>query len=363
MVDDFIKIINLGDFTKEEKDFINSDLTLKKQMSKIWKQARQNAKRDTCYVCGKKVESFCNSHSVPRFCLKNIASDGEVLTLNAIIDNPFIKSEEGVGKAGTFHLICNECDSLMFSNYENPENYKNKITQKMVAQMALKNSLKSISKRLNEIELYNIGANLSKSGRSLREVKNYINELDLKEYENSYKKAKKALERNGTSDYYVCYEEKLGYVVPIAFQCSIALIVDFEGNIINDIYNTSTKYEMRNINICILPLKSETFISMFIEDGDKRYRQFYRQFNKLTLDDKLAALTFIIFAYSEDVFFSKSIQQEILNSQNLCSIGKGGTDVISEIPIIDSLNVIKKAYDLSKRNSIPNLLSEKYKIR
>lgn len=47
-------------------------------------------------------------------------------------------TENGVNKAGTFHLICNDCDSKIFSDYENPDNYSNQPTQKMIAQMALK---------------------------------------------------------------------------------------------------------------------------------------------------------------------------------------------------------------------------------
>lgn len=66
--------------------------------------------------------------------------------------------------------------------------------------------------------------------------------------------------------------------------------------------------------ISILPLKSETVIVMFIEDGDKRYRQFYKRFNKLTLDDKLAALTLIMFMYSEDMYFSKSMKMRFVKA-------------------------------------------------
>lgn len=76
------------------------------------------------------------------------------------------------------------------------------------------------------------------------------------------------------------------------------MAVDFNGNIINNIYNPSPEYRIQNIHISILPLKTETVIVMFIEDGDKRYRPFYKQFNKLTLEDKLAALTLIMFMYS-----------------------------------------------------------------
>ena len=363
MFNEFGNILDLGAFSDDEKKFLKTDLTYKRMISKTLKEARQSAKRDTCYYCGKPTESFCNSHSVPRFCLKNIATNGDVLTLNAVIDNPLIDTEKGIGEAGTFRLICRECDSIIFSDYENPDNYNNIPTQKMIAQMALKNNLKLISKRLLEIEVYNILSTISKTGQEVAKEKNHINELDLNAYMNSYLKAKKAIEKNSITDYYICYYEKLNYVVPIAFQSSLSLVFDFEGNVINDIYNTSPEYEVKNINISILPLKNESIIVMFIENGDKRYRKFYKQFRMLSLDDKLAALTFIMFAYSEDVYFSKSIYDEAVNNQTLCNVGRSGQDIISPIPFIDSIEVIRDSYDLNRRHDIPNLLSEQYKIK
>lgn len=360
---DLIKILDLGAFSDDEKNLLRTDFSYKKQMSKLMKSARAEAKRETCYYCGKEVTSFCNSHSVPEFCLRNISDNGEVLTLNTVVDNPLMESEAGVGKAGTFHLICNDCDSKIFSDYETPENYSSIPTARMVSQMALKNCLKSISKRLFEIELFNITAQKTEVAQTFSEAKNYANNLDLKEYESSYNKAKKALEKKDTNAYYVCYYKKLNYVVPIAFQCSIALVFDFEGNVINYIYNPSPDYKIRNIHINIFPLKTETAIIMFVENGDKRYRQFYKQFLKLTEDEQLAALTFIMFAYSEDMFFSKTIKDEILQSKSICEIGKSGQDILSFTPNFDPMETIRDLYDLNKRNSIPNLLSEKYKIR
>lgn len=362
MTDKLVNTFDLGAFSDEEKDLLRTDLSYKKRMSKINKEAREAAKRDTCYVCGKHVTSFCNSHSVPRFCLENIASKGEVLTLNAIVDNPLIDRENGVKKAGTFHLICSDCDNTIFSDYENPNNYVSRPTAKMIAQMALKNSLKYISKRHFEIELFNLASRISETARSFTKIKNDINKMDLEEYEKSYKKAKKAIEKNSTNDYYICYYEKLNYVVPIAIQTSVALVLDFEGNIINNIYNPSPKYVIQNIHISILPLKTETIIVMFIEDGDTRYRRFYKQFNKLPLDDKLAALTYIIFLYSEDMYFSKSIEKEIVESQTLCNAGTTTQDMFSLTPFFDPFETLKESHDLSKRHDIPNLLSEKYKI-
>lgn len=355
-------MFDLGAFSDEEKKIIRTDVSYKKRMSQITKEIRQASKRDTCYFCGKPVTSFCNSHSVPRFCLDNIDINGEVLTLNTIVDNPLMKNESGVKNAGTFQLICNDCDSKIFSDYENPDNYSGKPTAKMVAQMALKDALKSISKRLFEIELYNIAAKMNESARGITDVKNRINKIDLNEYENSYRKAKKAIEKDSTNDFYVCYYEKLNYVVPIAFQGSIALAIDFEGNIINDIYNPSPEYVLQNIHISILPLKTETIILMYIEDGNNRYRRFYKQFNKLALEDRLAALTYIVFLYSEDMYFSKSIENEVKQSQTLCNAGKTSQDMLSPTPYFDPYEILRKANNLDDRQKIPNLLSEKYKL-
>ena len=151
-------------------------------------------------------------------------------------------------------------------------------------------------------------------------------------------------------------------MVPIAFQCSLALYVDFNGNIINNIYNYSSDYRIQNIHINILPLESETVIVMFIEDGDKRYRQFYKQFNKLTLEDKLAALTLIMFLYSEDMYFSKSIENEVRESKALGEAAKTVQDILSNTQFFNPLEILRKSYSLDKRSEIPNLLSEKYKL-
>ena len=191
MFDDMVNLFNLGDFSDEEKKLLRTDFTYKKIMNRLIKEARQASKRDTCYFCGKSVTSFCNSHSVPRFCLENIATNGDVLTLNTVVDNPLMDTKNGVNKAGTFHLICNDCDSKIFSDYENPDNYSNPPTPKMITQMALKNSLKSISKRLFEIELFKIYAEKSDNARMFSNAKNAASEMDLKEYVDSYKKQRK----------------------------------------------------------------------------------------------------------------------------------------------------------------------------
>lgn len=363
MVERLATTLDLGTTSESEKELLKGDSPIKREINDIVKMSRAAAKQETCYYCGKEVSSFCNSHSVPAFCLRNISEDGNVLTLNALIDNPLFESEKGIKKAGTFQLICRDCDSKIFAEYENPENYIAKPSPKMIAQMALKNNLKSISKRLVEIEMYRIGQEVAGRKSDFLDVKTEISKIDLKEYIAGYHKAKKAIERDRTSEYYVCFYERLPYVVPIAFQCSVALVFDFEGNIINDIYNRSTDYEIKNIHISILPMKNDSIILMFLENDDTRYRKFYKQFRKLPLDDKLAALTFIMFAYSEDMYFSKEIQEAVKSSEKLCTIGRSTEEIFSFTRFFDPYRTLKETYDLSRRHSIPNLLSSEYKLR
>lgn len=128
---------------------------MNKYFSGILKKARQKAKLDKCYFCEKETSSFCKSHSVPKFCLKNIAINGEVNYSNKLVKMPVEKEEKGVHEAGVFRLICKECDSIIFRDYEDETKYENIPNMKMLAEITIKNYLKSISKRLIEIEMYN----------------------------------------------------------------------------------------------------------------------------------------------------------------------------------------------------------------
>ncbi len=145
--------IEKSDLSEEEK------IVLAKLTSKLTKTAKKNNTEQKCFFCGKEVSSFCNSHFIPRFCLENIAKDGSVFTPNIILNLPIMgasigKEQLGINNSGTFQIICRECDSIIFQEYENPENYSKMITQKMMSEIAIKNLLKYISKRKFELALY-----------------------------------------------------------------------------------------------------------------------------------------------------------------------------------------------------------------
>ena len=38
--------------------------------------------------------------------------------MNTILNIPLLKDDKGINEAGTFHLICRDCDSKIFQDYE-----------------------------------------------------------------------------------------------------------------------------------------------------------------------------------------------------------------------------------------------------
>lgn len=354
----------------EELDDIIIDNDTKKalnlQLSKTMSQARTNAKRETCFYCGKKVSSFCNSHSIPRFVLDNIDTDGEVLSTNAILHLPpaALKETTGLKKTGTFQILCNDCDSRIFQDYENPEAYPQSTMPdaKVIAQIALKNYLRVIAKRFFEVELekLNIGNHPSAFFKHSIGVK----KLDLTKYGNLYRKAKSASEK-GYKSYYVCYYKMLDYVVPLAFQGMVVLPVGLHGEKINDIFNYNPKYDLSDLHICIFPLKTQTAIIMFVEDGDHRYRRFYKEFNTLPLEEQLGIINYTILLLSEDIAFSKSVY-DIVQSENLKKCSAKSLIACSDYPYEDASTVsssLSQDFNLADWGSIENLLSKKYALR
>ena len=276
---------------------------INKVASKYKYEINRKSKPSKCYICGKECSSFCNSHSIPKFCLKNISKTGKVYQSLFAKPIPLFGAEDSVSNAGTFHIICNECDQRFFVDYENPQNYEKTIlSDKMMAQIVAKDSLLMISKRLKEMELYKLTTERYGSNETL-EIKLKVDELDYKEDVNNLKRA--MIATKGNHNFYNCfYYKKLDYVVPYAIQNGIALSCDLNGNVINNTFNYSTDYKIQDLYMIIFPLKSSSIIALFIDSKAKRYREFIKQFNKLDEMDKLSVINYTAFAYSENLFIS-----------------------------------------------------------
>lgn len=354
------------------------EIELNKNMSKTMAEVRKQIKSGKCFCCGKTVGSFCNSHNVPRFCLENIGSEGEVAGPNSIIGLPKMgvsigKENLGINESGTFNLICRECDSTIFQDYENPYNYDSdkQPSQEMLAQIAMKNYLKFIYKRKLEIALMEHTLkqipmlNMSHIIRALM-VKEYttrlrVSKLDLESYTKEYERAKKVTDFRKGPGYYMFYYRKLDYVAPIAIQAPIVVSIDLEGNIVNDVFNMGSDFHPTDLHLSVLPLKEATAVILFTEDGDKKYRRFRKQFRKLDEDSKLGLINYLIFLYTEDYFMAKDIRNKI-DLQVLNEVANITPVIWSTAPIRDT-KVLADKFILNNWKCIPNLLSPEYKLR
>ncbi len=357
-----------NDFSKEE------EIALNKQFSRLLHSVQAEIKDTTCFCCGKPVSSFCNSHFVPRFCLESIGVDGKVTGYNAILGLPSMgvamgKEALGIGEAGTFRIICRDCDSTLFQDYENPDNYSvgKQPSQKMLTEIAIKDYLKFIYKRKIELEMYrqavdlcNDASPMSRYAKKKHDAEVPVKTLDLKAYTSCFERAKKCYKK-GAAGFYLVYYRLLDYVVPVAVQSPITLSIDIEGGVVNNIYNPDPTYNPTDIHICVFPLKEKTAVLMFIDDGDKNYRKFYKQLRRLSPDEQLGVINYIVFLYCEDYFLAKDISDRVDLAQYK-EIAAITPTIWSSTPIV-SASQISSQFTLSKWSSIPNLLSEKYKVR
>lgn len=356
-----IELLRLGMSQELKENYNANKVTFNKSFGRALSEARSKAKKEKCFVCQKEVSSFCNSHSIPQFCLRRIALDGKVFLSGLQDVIPYIGNDTGVKSAGTFQIICHNCDNTIFQEYENPLSYDRIPTEQMLAQIAMKNYLQMIYKRNVEQELYSIYEERFSEKVDFTGSHN-AKELDLKEFEDGFKRAKMAANGHHPDWYYLCYYAKLDYVVPIAFQGIVTLVSDFDGNLVNDIYNGSSDYHTQDIHIAVFPFEDKSIVFAFIDSRHKRYRNFYKKLNALNLNDQLAAINYIIFKYSENVFLSKLIPDSVFKDPAFIDVCATTNIAHVALPILNPIPNAIEEYDLSKRNSIPNLLSSEYAL-
>ena len=79
---------------------------MKLDYSILKKEAHANAKDQKCLLCGADCTSFCNSHSIPQFILKNVSNN--FVSGYGVLKNP-LSPPSGVKNALVFKNIFNKC--------------------------------------------------------------------------------------------------------------------------------------------------------------------------------------------------------------------------------------------------------------
>ena len=236
-------------------------IEVRKKVNRMFSEARKNAKLDKCILCGREQSSFCNSHSVPQMSLRSIADEGKVLHASSVMgfDMGVVDLEGGVNNSGTFNCICRECDGTFFQDYENPDKIRQYPTDKMLAEIAVKNMLLQFNKRIIEQELVYIQqreSGIFENPNDLLKVKN----IDQKEYQDEILFHQHIADNNITGGYQILFWKVLPYKVPIATQSAIAMPYDMEYNLLNDVHNIDKSERMQYVHIMVLPVEEESIV-------------------------------------------------------------------------------------------------------
>lgn len=354
-------------------DFDTDDLTneqiidARKFFGTFVKEARKNAKHEACLICGEKAP-FCNSHTIPQFCLKHITYKGKVKSLNAFLGTELLSPESGINNAGTFHVICRHCDGTIFQDYENSQAYLQKPSYNVLNQIALKNVLRDIYKHETEIEMMKIMKKNILQERTLLALMfmmgirlNEQIKARSKDIEKCYD-IFNVIKNNINSDvmnYRLVSYDKLEYVVPIAFQGMIALITGVNGEVINNIYSTDSDYNIEYLHIAIFPLENTSVVITFTEDRNNRILSFEEALKGLTFLKRLEIINKIVFWYAEDYFFSPYLSEEVIKYLERSA---GQMQDLFTDDEEKSLENAVKDYDLRRDIYLPNLLSKEYAV-
>jgi hypothetical protein len=344
----------------------NEQIRYRKTVSKVSNAVKDATKPEYCSICGKQTTKLCYSHTIPQYCLREIAVEGKLYTVASLLGGNLLDSEVGLAKANIFKMICGKCDTDFFKMYETPEELLRKPSQQILGQIAAKTYLRELYKGQQDIGLrdYDGLPNIPMlealaSAKSIDEIEN---ERALK---TAIRVGKTGKPEN---TYHLSLYMVLPYVVPLAFQQQICLFADFEGNLINNLYLSDSRHRMEPLHICIFPSHGCTVLIIFRNEKTKRYRGFERQLKRLPESEQLQAVLKIIFAYSEDVLISKNIPDKVKNDLNLISLTKMNSMYLAFNCDIDeypneALRSALRDYAVDNLPNPPHLLSEEYALQ
>lgn len=347
--------VQLKNTIDEKKDSARK----KRQKSKIYSQLKRDARPviDKCIICGKENTSFCDSHSVPKFVLKQITNNGKIYIGHNFTRNP-VTDDYGISNTLLFKCICEDCDNTYFKEYEDPCFFKRPLSNLAINEIAIKIYLRHYYKRLGEKNLFsNLMQELSARELEDTDVGHFVSnrllitKLDLDDARN---RIQKLIRHKDDRHFYVIDDFNLDYPTQLAYQGFIALTKGF-GKIINDVHNYNPSYKMELLYLCVFPFKEGTKVVLFCDDGCTRLRDFYKTYKKLDLDSKLYLLNYILLLYDEEWCVSGDFDKSKLNKETLELINQS-TDVHVES---DSLVEIEKYYESLKRTLIDSVFELK----
>jgi len=272
-------------------------------------------------------------------------------------DIDFFEIEKGVNNSGIFKFICHSCDNEFFNDYESEEALLGEISDKMLAEIALKNGLMNVSKRSQEVKLY------SSLPERIIGIDDMIDlySLDLRDFLQEVEVHKREILNNTKGAYQIVFKEILPFVVPIATQVAITLQNDMYGYPVNDVFNPNPKVSMQDLHLVIFPFKKSSLVLAFYHKKDKNYRTLRHQFNSENSKKTKEFLNYLVFAYTENFFISKTIYEKIQNNKKLIQLSRElyQKPNLGNLSMYDFFNL---KYEPVKPAEIPNFLTKDWAL-
>ena len=135
-----------------------------------------------------------------------------------------------------------------------------------------------------------------------------------------------------------------------------------EGTILNDIYDSDHNKYMESVHLCVFPINKETIILLFHHKKDKSYRRLRHQLNSISKEKRIQYINYLIFAHTENYYFSKEIEPILKNDKYLQLLSRE-TNGISNFGMLSLEEIIMEPeYIPVTPEQIPNFLSEQYKL-
>ncbi|KFJ07317.1 hypothetical protein BTHE_1096 [Bifidobacterium thermophilum] len=317
--------------------------------------------------------SVCLSHSIPQHSLKTISANGELYNTNKIVHFSIRKEEQGTKISGTFRLICRDCDSRVFREYEQFDNYTSDFTdncystcvQQILNEITLKNYLSAIYNNesssapirflLQNTNSYNINYD------SARYLKSWLSSStnDLHDFNNRFLEAKRSLNKMMIDNYSIIYYKLLDKKLPIAMQGVFTPEKAFDGKYINNYHIENASKQ--DAHICILPSNDFSIVLLFTKKKYGNVKHAFKTIRNLPDDEAIKAIIALGLLYLDNVYLSPEIPKNITQDSYLRELtGETLTtlySVSSDSPIPDNIKDIPEAKILNSAKANRNLIS------
>ena len=333
---------------------VEKRIEVSKTISEYRRVGKQNAKPSECVLCKVENPSLCNSHSIPQFCLREIALDGKLKTYNNLIGIDLLSYSVGINSAGTFRMICRDCDNEFFSDYERPMQYEQggEVEQKLLGEIATKVCLHEQYKAREQVAAVDRAYEANGIAQRLSNFTDARN-LDLVDDAIQLEYAIGVVKGEG-GGFRLLFDALLEYTVPIAFQGQVVLQSDFQGKMVNDIYNFDSDYHMEPIYICIFPLHEKTRVLLFCRDaGYARYSKFHRGLKSRNQNAALLSILKVLLGCSEELYFSPLLPDSVFENNGMKKMARMNALRASFVKT-PSLRRRKKAYAEFAIDDMPN---------